>query len=252
MVDAYRVAVRASVGSVKLLLLTVFCTRVLGMGRDFLSLLWVYFLVESLIWLLASGGFFLLRLDYFALNPAALLMRNLSVATIASVPLYLALLWFARQASRISLTHAFFLVAITMFVVARPYPSHQVTEWIGAFYGTLLVWAVATLGVLLLKVWLLGNFDSRGPGFRRNAIIGVIAATIAAGIFAFLLVSLLGYLEELPSVAVFLVLSWSKPFFFYTSVNTALLGIGVMLALVGLGSVWESRRGAPAAEGGVR
>ena len=111
---ANRAVLPASIGGVKLLLLAVSYPRVRGLGRDFLSLLWGYLMVVSLIWLIASGGFFLAWADYAEVNPGVVLGRSIAVATIASVPHYLALLWFARRASRISLTHAFFLVAFTI------------------------------------------------------------------------------------------------------------------------------------------
>ena len=238
---ANRAVLPASIGGVKLLLLAVSYPRVRGLGRDFLSLLWGYLMVVSLIWLIASGGFFLAWADYAEVNPGVVLGRSIAVATIASVPHYLALLWFARRASRISLTHAFFLVAFTMFVVVRPWADPE-TEWgIMAVYGPMLVGAIATLVVMLLKVWLLGNFDDRGPGFRRNAIAGVIAATVAAGFIALLLVSLLGYAEGQLSVASLLLNSWSGSFFFSTSVITMLLEFGVMLALVYLVRVRQPR-----------
>ena len=114
----------------------------------------------------------------------------------------LALLWFARRASRLSLAHAFFLtgfmfipvthVVYTLFVnlgvsPVQPSPSSDVA----LFYAT---WAfvAAAIAAFLLKVWLLGNFDQRGRRFRGNAVVVHLAIGIAlplAGFAAFYIVS---------------------------------------------------------------
>ncbi len=46
---------------------------------------------------------------------------------------------------------------------------------------------------MLFKVWLVGNFDLRGSGFRRNAIIGLVTAVILSRYVVFLLGQLIGF-----------------------------------------------------------
>ena len=55
---------------------------------------------------------------------------------------------------------------------------------------------------LLIKVWLLGNVDLRGPRFRRNAVIGLIATVILSGFARLLIAELIGYGPGLASASV--------------------------------------------------
>lgn len=84
------------------------------------------------------------------------------VVTAAGLPGLFLLLWFARQASRLSLAHAYFLV----FVVGGVLPD------LPDSLPLLLGWLWGLLSNVL-AVWLLANFDLRGPGFRRWSV-GII------------------------------------------------------------------------------
>lgn len=75
------------------------------------------------------------------------------------------LLWFARQASRLSLAHAFFLV-----LVIGGLTLPDLTELLH-FYSR-LIWGLAAS---LLAVWLLANFDQRSPAFRRWSVVVLVA-----------------------------------------------------------------------------
>ena len=77
------------------------------------------------------------------------------VVTVAGLPGLFLLLWFARQASKLSLAHAYFLV----FVVGGVLPD------LPDSLPLLLGWLWGLLSNVL-AVWLLANFDLRGPGFR--------------------------------------------------------------------------------------
>ncbi len=74
------------------------------------------------------------------------------------------LLWFARQASRASLMHAYFLVfivgGVTLPDVAESLPFYF--EWLWRLAGS------------LLAAWLLANFDVRGLYFRGFAVAVVV------------------------------------------------------------------------------
>ena len=86
----------------------------------------------------------------------------LTVGGLLSLP---PLLWFARQASRFSLAHAFFLVLV-IGGLTLPGPPESVP----VYFRWLWVFADG-----VIAVWLLANFDLRGPGFRRWSVV-VIAA----------------------------------------------------------------------------
>ena len=63
-----------------------------------------------------------------------------------------------------------------------------------------MIGGFAGLIVMLIKVWLLGNFDRRGERFRKEAII-ILVATVILGDYARVALGiLLGYME-VPSAA---------------------------------------------------
>ena len=76
----------------------------------------------------------------------------------------LPMLWFAREASRNSLPHAFFLVFI---VGGLTLPDFSVSV---PFY---LGW-IWSLAGNIIAVWLVANFDVRGHHFRKAAAIAVV------------------------------------------------------------------------------
>ncbi len=92
------------------------------------------------------------------------LESSLAVLTLGALVGLMPLLWFARQASRLSLAHAFFLV-----VVVGGLPLYD-SDSLPFYFGWL--WGLAT-GVL--SVWLLANFDLRGHAFRRRSAVVVVA-----------------------------------------------------------------------------
>ena len=112
---------------------------------------------------------------------------------------YLALLWFARRLSRVSLTHAFFLVAFTSLYLSIPIQGSLIGE-VWAVSLNSLIGGFVGLIVVLIKVWLLGNFDRRGERFHKEAIIILVAAVILGDYARVSLGTLLGYLE-VPSEA---------------------------------------------------
>ncbi len=84
--------------------------------------------------------------------------------SVLSLPL---LLWFARQASKLSLAHAFFLVFIigglTLPALPESLPSYFDCLW--------------RLAASVVAVWLLSDFEARGPRFRRFATATVVAGS---------------------------------------------------------------------------
>ena len=85
------------------------------------------------------------------------------------------LIVFARRASRFSLAHAYFLFFITehYFSPSSPFPSSPLGL---ASSPTWFVTHSIYLVLTLVLVWLLGNFESRGPRFHWRA-----TAALAAG-----------------------------------------------------------------------
>ena len=48
---------------------------------------------------------------------------------------------------------------------------------------------------MLVKVWLLGNFERRDPKFRRNAVFGLLATLILGAYTRAAIAHLIGYVE---------------------------------------------------------
>ena len=190
-----------------LLLLAVSYLRVRRLGREFLALLWGIATILPAISLVAQGFVYVLGLTDPVTSFAGGLGRSVLYAGLFEVPHLLALLWFARQASRLSLTHAFFLVA---FTILRPWDPVRLVwslEILPYIYVSILIGVFITLSVMLMKVWLVGNFELRGPAFRRNALIGLVAAILLSGYVHVMVSHLIGpgdgryvYIPSLPSL----------------------------------------------------
>ncbi len=94
----------------------------------------------------------------------------------------LLVLWFARRASRISLAHAFFIVALVIsFPFARLFELVAFLASAAASGASSALWISETLAA----VWMLGNFDHRGAAFRKRAaaaLFGIKAAFVIAEI----------------------------------------------------------------------
>ena len=154
-------------------------------------------------------------------------LRATGIRLFGSLPQYLVLLWFARQLSRVSLTHAFFLVAFTSLYLFIPIQGYQIAgtsaEVARAGSLNMLIGGFVGLIVVLIKVWLLGNFDRRGDRFRKEAIIIILAAVVLSDYARLALGTLLGYLE-VPSEAIL-------PFLGYTGL---FMVIGFVFNLVTL------------------
>ena len=123
-------------------------------AESFVLLVWRFMLVWGCARLLASA------LNYFVLDE-----RNVS-----ALVMLLVALWFAREASRISLPHAYFLVFIASGIIV-PYPFDTEQFW--------LVYAVLPLPVTLLAVWLLANFGR----FSLRVQIGVVVVVAVTELY---------------------------------------------------------------------
>ncbi len=98
-------------------------------------------------------------------------------------------LWFARRASRVSLAHAFFIVALVIsFPFARlfepvAFQSDAETPLrVLAFAATIGALHALSISATLAAVWMLGNFDRRGAAFRKRAAAALFGIRAAVGI----------------------------------------------------------------------
>ncbi len=191
-------------GIVGLLLLSVSYLRVRRLEREFLASLWGYSIGVAVIGVVTTIALIVVTVAFADPEEFRTVssLRATGIRLFGSLPEYLVLLWFARQLSRVSLTHAFFLVAFTSLYLVIPIQGYQIAgtsaEVARAVGLNMLIGGFVGLIVVLIKVWLLGNFDRRGDRFRKEAIIIILAAVILSDYARLALGTLLGYLE-LPS-----------------------------------------------------
>ena len=181
---------------VGLLLLAVSYLRVRNLGRDFLAVLWGYLVAASVIGATTQGVLFLVGAAFPGADHLANFGRTFSIYGLALLLEILALLWFARRASRLSLMHAVFLLVYSSLTVVSPVTGSTISG-INTYLllASFLARGAITLTVMLAKVWLLGNFDRRGPRFGRNAVIGLLATFILSGYVRVVIADLIGYAE---------------------------------------------------------
>ncbi len=185
------------VGSVVgLLLLAVSYLRVRNLGRDFLAVLWGYVVAASVIMATSQGVLFLAGVAFPGADHLANFGRTFSIYGVAFLLEIPALLWFARRASRLSLMHAAFLLVYSSLNLIGSVTGSRVSG-INTYLllANFLAGGAITLTVMLAKVWLLGNFDRRGPRFGRNAVIGLLATLILSGYARVVITALIGYAE---------------------------------------------------------
>ena len=132
-----------------LLLLTVSYLRVRRLGRELLALLWGIAIILPAISLVAYGFVYVLGLTDPSTSFIGGLGRFYLITGLREVPPLLALLWFGRQASRLSLTHAFFLVAFTALRPWDPVHWNWSLESIPYVYVTVLIGVLITYSIML-------------------------------------------------------------------------------------------------------
>ena len=132
--------------------------RVRNLEQPTLRLVWSCVLVLSV--LSAASGF-----GAYAIGPADSDFGLFWFYSLLALPGLAVVLWFARRASRSSLAHAFFL-AVVVGGITLPYLPET-----SSYTGQVLIELLPDV----LAVWLLANFDERGPRFRRVSVGLVIA-----------------------------------------------------------------------------
>ena len=149
------------------------------LGRPMLGMLWRYSIAASVVvgavWIVSDLLFSGVELDSTDLGYS---LAALSVAGL------LVRLWFAREASRISLAHAFLFIALTVATGSLVTPF--TIAWSNVRYGYDLYAAVAVVGsaafgimlvvtITLLSIWALTTFDGLDRTTRRRLIITLLA-----------------------------------------------------------------------------
>ena len=208
LIDSSQVVINAGnlvAGIVGLVLLSVSYLRVRRLEREFLASLWGYSIAVAVIGIVTTTAVIVVAVAFSDPEPSQLDigLRATGIRLFSSLLQFLALLWFARQLSRVSLTHAFFLVAFTSLYLFIPIQGSIVdgTSALGADFLLSLIGGFVGLIVTLIKVWLLGNFDRRGDRFRKEAIIILVAVVVLSDYGREMIGYLLGYLE-VPYVAI--------------------------------------------------
>ena len=158
--------------------LLAFYKRVRRLERWFLTLVWGYAIwlaaVGALVWLVAAA--FAPYDEDSGLLSVSLWTRGRPLAH--GVVALLPLLWFARQASRLSLAHACFLFLVLKAYTLTIVVARALNLWIFDVVPVGLLFAMtfaSVLGFGFLLAWLLGNFDVRGIIFRRQAVGWLLA-----------------------------------------------------------------------------
>ena len=189
-----------------IILLAVLYPAVRRLGRNFLSLVWQFLLAVEVIALVVDGLFVAMWLQGVSVASTSTTWDPRLLTALLSGPVAIFLLLrFIRCASRSSLSHAFFAVALALtfswdqlFVFAGVMPE-STFDYLLIASGGALVGALG-LGTDVLTVWLLFNFDARGPAFRKRAVVALIVLRTLGGL-ALALLSILaaGHLPMLTS-----------------------------------------------------
>ena len=247
-VVSYSIPISAAhlvIGIVSLPLLSVSYLRVRRLERELLASLWRYSIAVAVIGIVAATAVIVVEVADFEASRTVISIGATGTSLFASLLQYLALLWFARQLSRISLTHAFFLVAFTSLYLFIPIQGSLVTsDGARAINLYILVNWIVGLIVMLIRVWLLGNFDRRGDRFRKEAIIILVATVILSQYASVTIGGLLGYLE-IPSEAILPFLGATVGLFMVVGLVFNLVTLLALFGVVYLIRVRQPKTGAP-------
>ncbi len=164
-------------------LLLVFYARVRRMERAFLSLVWGYAILLAVVGGALSLAAAAFRPEFDLSGVLAYGLWSGGSSLVYGAAVLLLLFRFARPASRLSLTHAYFLfLVVKTYSLTTPLArtlNLQLPDLVPD--GVLLaIGLVSVFGVGSLFAWLLGNFGSRGAAFRKRAVTGLLALLIVS------------------------------------------------------------------------
>ncbi len=174
---------------VTVILLAALYPAVRRLGRGFLRLIWRFLLAVEIIGVVVDSLFLAMQLrglDFVSDSAAwdAMLLGSLLTGPLAMFPLLRSI----RQASRSSLAHAFFMVALGFSfplrylfepAVATPPPE---LDYLALAALNITVRSLA-IGMTIFTAWLLFNFDAWSPVFRRRAIAALFGVHALDGAF---------------------------------------------------------------------
>ena len=158
------------------------------LGGDFLCLTWQFLLAVAVIGVVVDSLFLAMRLRGLDVASDSTAWDAMLLGFVLTGPLaMLLLLGLIRRASRFSLAHAFFMVALAF---SFPWP-HLFEPGAGIIAQTRLEYlALAALnvavrsliiGMTIFTAWLLLNFDTWGPVFRRRAVLTLFGVHALGG-----------------------------------------------------------------------
>lgn len=195
----YELALSNAADAAVMALLLVALYRYVSRRRQgFLSLIWLFLLMACVIDLLLTilvavarryGDPFLpvwIWRHIFEYSEPILIVLTGPLAVVL-------LLRLTRSASRLSVAHAFFMVALTFsFPLGRllSYGDSSGSPQLLTFAVVALAFGLA-LAMQLFVVWLLGNFELRGPLFHRRSIAAVVAVRFIEAASSALLVTVI-------------------------------------------------------------
>ena len=174
-----------AIGALGLALLAAAFPLVRRRGRQLLILLWALELVTRGA-SIALKGFDLTRGE----QPAGIQLFTIHTvgdlhyfSTVSAWVGVIALVWFARQASRISTAHAFLLVGLSFATPSfslQSFVFQSLSGYVGLFAA---IYLISTIAVNILALWTMVHFESRGVAFRRVAIAGLFGMALWSSFF---------------------------------------------------------------------
>ena len=179
---------------VTVILLAALYPMVRRLGRDFLRLAWRFLLAVEVVGVVVDSLLLTMRARGLAFASDSGASDAMLLGALLAGPLAVFLLLpLVRQASRSSLAHLFFIVAL-----AFSFPWGHLFEPSAAALPDLNYRAAAALnvtvrslavGMTVLAAWLLFNFDAWRPPFRRRAVAALFGAHALGGApFPFLII----------------------------------------------------------------
>ena len=179
---------------VTVILLAALYPMVRRLGRDYLRLAWRFLLAVEVVGVVVDSLLLTMRArgPAFASDSGASDAMLLGALLAGPLAMFL-LLPLIRQASRSSLAHLFFMVALAFSfpwghlfepsAAALPDLNYRATAALNVTVRSLAV------GMTVLAAWLLFNFDAWRPPFRRRAVAALFGAHALRGaLFPFLVI----------------------------------------------------------------
>ena len=158
-----------------LLLLGLSYLRVRRLGRPTLALVWAYGVAAALANAVAT-----VAIQVFG---TPLPGSRTALSLVASAVALAILVWFGRQASRISLGHALLLVGLSTTLPRGINPLTSVSSILTAVDEPyrIVTWSIVlafSIALSLLAVWALGRFDSASGVARTRMVIALFSVAV--------------------------------------------------------------------------